>query len=564
MASNNEDSNNLIVNSSMKYVSLDNINTVNDNEPMSLSENSSVNATSMDYNVSTNNKFAMLTEIVMSNEEQVQPVKKSKSVSDVSIAAHMDEVKALNLQLQNMQQQHLLNVKMLQNRINVLTNLSSASGDVIESNNSTLTQAKSHVKLKRKVPKPWTTDSTVLSRCPDTNKEISDLSSAVNQTALASTSTFSECSNAAKEISSVDLPSSGPSDTPSHAPVNNTSNFPSTNVVTSKFPPLFVYNIDYKTFRQLFPELNFKLKIVNSNLKKIFVFDLNSYTLVRKKLEENNINFFTYTPKDIKLLNFIIRGLDYSFEEEEVLGELMAKFPEIKFVKVSKFSTSASRRSGKLLNLWLVQLAPATITAEFKKLTFLLHSIISVEPMKSGGVVQCFNCQRFDHIASNCGMPYRCMKCNLNHVPGECQANELANFVCVNCGGNHSTNFTNCPKKLEKAATNLKTRSTNRTTVNINSSNFPSLSTRVISHSISRPVTQNLSYANAVAAPVVSHSSDSPFSFLQSEIRSLFGCDISSLLGKIKSFIPVYNHTIDITEKKMLLLNFLFEMVNNG
>ncbi|XP_017481195.1 PREDICTED: RNA-directed DNA polymerase from mobile element jockey-like [Rhagoletis zephyria] len=40
---------------------------------------------------------------------------------------------------------------------------------------------------------------------------------------------------------------------------------------------------------------------------------------------------------------------------------------------------------------------------------------------------QCKNCQRFTHVASNCYLPYRCVKCIDTHGPGECKIPQKEN-----------------------------------------------------------------------------------------------------------------------------------------
>lgn len=168
------------------------------------------------------------------------------------------------------------------------------------------------------------------------------------------------------------------------------------------------------------------------------------------------------------------------------------------------------------------------------------------------------------------------MKCNASHAPGECQTTEVANFVCVNCGGGHSTNFSGCPKRSAKVsarASSRAVRSSRSAQQDLRAGDFPVMRSRPLS----QPVTTNISYANAVSgiinngAPAgptsnssLPNNSGSPFSFLQSEANALFGCSITVLLGKVRNFLPYYNNMNDITEKKMALLNFLFDMVSNG
>lgn len=523
-----------------------------------LNSNSTHVDDAINYNVDVINRFGTLGDRDEPNISQ--PKKKSKSVSEMSADIRYEDIEALKLQIANINSKHLAAINELQSRINSISN--AIADDMVNDPDSGFTLAKSPIKLRRKLPR----QQAVSSNSGNVNNSNASGVSGSNPTPSTS---------AAAGVSHTNIGNScvPPLKTSNISQVGQTASGTS----SARIPPFFIYNIDYKFFKNQFPNIDFKMQILNNNLRKVTVLDLDSYVKVREALEESEVKFYTFTPKNLRPINYIIRGLDLSYEEGEVMGELKAKFPNLNFLKVSHFSTRVSRRSGKNLNLWLVQLAPDSVTAEFRKLNMLLHSVISVEPMKSGGVVQCWNCQRFDHVAANCGMPYRCMKCNVLHIPGECQVNEIANFVCVNCGGNHSTNFSECPKKLERVGRARPLSGAGRSAgPNVRSGpppqNFPSLPTR----SVSGPVTATLSYANAVSGNGSTNNnnfstsgnlasiSNSPFGFLQTEANALFGCSISAILGKIKTFMPIYNGINDIIEKKMTLLNFLFDMVSNG
>ena len=58
-------------------------------------------------------------------------------------------------------------------------------------------------------------------------------------------------------------------------------------------------------------------------------------------------------------------------------------------------------------------------------------------------VLQCYNCQAFNHVASACKGTLACKKCGESHTLKDCKADALK---CANCSGNHSAADFACPE----------------------------------------------------------------------------------------------------------------------
>ena len=72
--------------------------------------------------------------------------------------------------------------------------------------------------------------------------------------------------------------------------------------------------------------------------------------------------------------------------------------------------------------------------------------------------LQCKNCQRLGHGASNCNLSYRCVKCSENRQPGECalpkpdnpEKNDRSKLYCVACNNyGHPASYRGCPTQRE-------------------------------------------------------------------------------------------------------------------
>ena len=65
-------------------------------------------------------------------------------------------------------------------------------------------------------------------------------------------------------------------------------------------------------------------------------------------------------------------------------------------------------------------------------------------------VLQCYNCQKFGHVASKCKATERCGMCGGPHKADQCNK---SNMKCANCDSNHSAWHLECPKRNEETKT---------------------------------------------------------------------------------------------------------------
>lgn len=174
-------------------------------------------------------------------------------------------------------------------------------------------------------------------------------------------------------------------------------------------------------------------------------------------LTERKYQFNTYTPSDEKMVNVIVRGIEHITEENVIIDELSVHG----FVphKVQKYVTGYMRHNKVSSNLWLLTLLPNTDTNELFKMKAIDHAIVKFEFLKKPKIIQCKRCQRLFHSASNCKLPFRCVKCVESHEPGKCKidGNNKLKPKCVNCLGEHTANDAkNCQyfKRQLKTKTN--------------------------------------------------------------------------------------------------------------
>lgn len=71
------------------------------------------------------------------------------------------------------------------------------------------------------------------------------------------------------------------------------------------------------------------------------------------------------------------------------------------------------------------------------------------------GIIQCKNCQAWEHATLNCHLKPRCLKCAEEHKTSDCAIKEKtednkAKLKCANCNKNHPANSITCPIYLER------------------------------------------------------------------------------------------------------------------
>ncbi|CAK9799903.1 RNA-directed DNA polymerase from mobile element jockey [Anthophora quadrimaculata] len=227
----------------------------------------------------------------------------------------------------------------------------------------------------------------------------------------------------------------------------------------SKPPPISIIDTPCKISIDLITKItkNFYTKKINQIKHLVYIEDIDAYKKTCDTLKQNNIQFYTYTPRMEKNISILIKNLDGNFEPEIILEELRSKnIAGLKFSAVKKFETRKSIAEGKTLPIYIVQLSPDSKIENLRQIKVVLHSLISWEKIIKKDRVQCKRCQRIGHIALNCNLNYRCVKCNTPHNPGECTRERTAESkpYCVNCKSfGHPASYRGCPKLTEMRQT---------------------------------------------------------------------------------------------------------------
>lgn len=306
-----------------------------------------------------------------------------------------------------------------------------------------------------------------------------------------------------------------------------------------KIPPINICNIETK---ELISFLKNGLKIKEFKIKEfrykksLFVNTINDYTKVKTYLEKMKASFFTFTPKSVKNKTFLLKGLESETNMDEIFTELCAhECDELKFVKISQFSTKTSVKNGYKLPIFMVQISPESDSNKLKQIRTLVYRIIEWELLRRPEITQCRNCQGFFHSASNCFLPAKCVKCNKSHEKGKCELKEAQreDLYCVLCRKfGHPASYKGCEvyRKLQEKLNNRKQ------TIMENKSNKPMFNSYT---------KQGISYSNMLRNDNVQPSLNSnPNITLLQEIKNMM-TNLTSQLVNLQQQLQIQTSRID-------------------
>ena len=359
-------------------------------------------------------------------------------------------------------------------------------------------------------------------------------------------------------------------------------------------PVITTFNINIKEvcvkLEDILGHKEYNIKILGRNVTNIGVCTLEDFSKLKILLGELGVHYYTHTPKAQRPFSIIVKGLSGTFEKEEVLSYMQGIKVNMRIIGLHKIGGDR----------WLFQLGRESDLKGFRNIRYILHCRVSTEKHARRDVIQCYNCQRFGHVAINCNMPYRCVKCGGSHGPGNCEVpprgeNNVETLStdpvtgqavrkvglpvrCANCDSEgHAASARECPKRIQL----LRKLATKREAGRVND--------KRASVAISRTVS-GFSYAAAARAavaggsPTVRTESNSPsgltasssngritlasaraeFDIIDGDCRRLLGGSLMDCLGKMRDFAREYRTLGSDGERSRALLGMLISLQHDG
>ena len=285
------------------------------------------------------------------------------------------------------------------------------------------------------------------------------------------------------------------------------------------------------------------------------------HKVVMEQLQTKYDGGHSYTPKSLKKTIMLMKDVHESVPIEDVIAAIKEQTGLV--VEAKRMVTPRSKNKGYVLDIVMVTTEEENVKCLVK--TRHVHNIIiKWQRMVKKGITQCHRCQQFGHISLNCLNKFRCVKCSLDHGPGECKRNtddDPAGAYCANCKKKgHPASFRGCPKALALLQ-KVDTRKTAKIAVQEQKAHIEAALNNYVGEETYAQVTGR--------QPAQQHRQQQqqtpprpgmPAGFLGEECSKHFGMDLPTLMEKAKTFKPHYRQLKTAQEQQLALLGFIFQL----
>lgn len=212
-----------------------------------------------------------------------------------------------------------------------------------------------------------------------------------------------------------------------------------------KLPPIFMKASTHLQTISLIKKYitDFNLAYCGNGQVRVQTRSLEDFQKLKSGLKDDGSEFHSFTLKGDKPKRCVVRGLPI-IESSEISADLSEKGFKIINIFPLKGKNGLPTKSP----LYLINFDPDTDVDKIKNITVICHCKIKIERYTtSKGITQCFRCQQFGHAASNCNRAQKCVKCAGGHATKDCIKEATSKAKCINCEGDHTANYRECPAK---------------------------------------------------------------------------------------------------------------------
>lgn len=293
---------------------------------------------------------------------------------------------------------------------------------------------------------------------------------------------------------------------------------------------------------------------------KVHMSDMKQYDLLCDYCMNNNIQFFTHTPRERRKVKFCLYGL-WNMPLEELREELssLGIYP----CEINVLPIFEKRYNDQCIYKLSFMQSDHVRISNLRQTKFVFKCVVRWQYYKSKAKLptRCSNCQEWGHGDDNCHLLPKCVRCAGNHKSDKCphlppidpekplekRNIPVALVKCANCGKNHTANFSGCATRYEYLNVQERMRQNNQLKRNntrpqpppIDNRSFPPLSCR------NTPPTHN-AWRNP---PILSSNQDNPNDMLSVQECVAISNELMQKLSQCQNRNQQILAVIEITAK---------------
>lgn len=176
---------------------------------------------------------------------------------------------------------------------------------------------------------------------------------------------------------------------------------------------------------------------------------LDDYRTLQSFATKQGIPFTVFRLKEEKPIQVVIKNIPSFCSTQQVHDELVSRG-----FTCENVSQVINRKTDRKLPIYNITLDNNETNKKIFAMTLFMNVAVKVEkrhpPTK---LLQCYNCQEFNHGSSQCMRQLTCLHCSGKHDHRNCPHKHAADVEscdhckCANCGGNHPSVSLHCPIK---------------------------------------------------------------------------------------------------------------------
>lgn len=240
---------------------------------------------------------------------------------------------------------------------------------------------------------------------------------------------------------------------------------------SNKLPPIVIVGKSIAEVREILTKAGTKdvsMKQTRDGIKT-FATTIDDFTKLKKLLLESKAQFFSHQLREEQTTKFVLHGLP-KLSCDDIMAELTAK--GVKPAQVREMNIKKRRDADHCVYMISFLKKDKISMIELQEIKYIVSVHIRWEYYRNtrAGPTQCNNCLRYGHGTSNCNMPPQCVRCGESHEKHKCiyltqQTTQMdtetgdtalkipnSKVKCALCRGDHTGNYSKCPKRLEYIA----------------------------------------------------------------------------------------------------------------